>query len=78
MFEKVDNFLTGVAEKAEKFYDEHPTAAKLMGLGFAACVIYKRGYSKGMTAGYNECMEDCLYQYIQESAKVNEPVGRKF
>lgn len=78
MFEKVDNFLTKVAEKAEKFYEEHPTAAKLMGLGAAACIIYKKGYSSGREFGYNECMEDCLYQYIEESAKSDKPVGRKF
>lgn len=78
MFEKVDNFLTKVAEKAEKFYEEHPTAAKLMGLGAAACIIYKKGYDKGYGTGYGECTEDVLYQYIEESAKSDKSVGRKF
>ena len=78
MFEKIDNFMTKVAEKAENFYEEHPTAAKLMGLGAAACIVYKKGYNKGYGAGYGECTEDVLYQYIEESAKSDKPVGRKF
>lgn len=78
MFEKLDKAVTEVTMKVEKFCDEHPTAAKLIGIGAVACVIYKRGYSKGHEVGYNECTEDCLCYYLTEAAKNEKPTGPKF